>query len=92
MIGATLCFLNSFVLRSQPSDSLCAFARLFVAVGPTMMYAAIITKTIRILVIFHAKNLLSNQASMDLAVACLKCARTTNLLQIMLHFHSLFFE
>ena len=28
-----------------------------------MMYAAIITKTIRILVIFHSKNLLSKQAS-----------------------------
>ena len=79
LIGATLCFLNSFVLRSKPSNSLCAFARLFVAVGPTMMYAAIITKTIRILVIFHAKNLLSKQASMDSIVACLKFARAIKL-------------
>ena len=62
LIGASLCFLNSFVLHSYPSTTTCSFSRAFLAIGPTMMYAAIVTKTIRILVIFHAKDVLSRQA------------------------------
>ncbi|XP_076817387.1 metabotropic glutamate receptor 4-like isoform X3 [Clavelina lepadiformis] len=61
LFGALLCFVNSFVLATRASKVSCSVSRILLACGPTLMYAGILTKTIRVVIIFQAKKMLSSQ-------------------------------
>uniref|UniRef100_F7BFE1 G-protein coupled receptors family 3 profile domain-containing protein n=1 Tax=Ciona intestinalis TaxID=7719 RepID=F7BFE1_CIOIN len=66
LLGSLMSFANAFVLCYPPSDTTCIIARLFLCFGPTIIYSGLLTKTIRVVIIFQSKKVLPPEVKMFL--------------------------
>ncbi|CAK8694121.1 unnamed protein product [Clavelina lepadiformis] len=54
LLGSLICLTSTFAFVSPTNVASCAVSRAFLAIGPTLMYSALITKTVRVVIIFKS--------------------------------------
>ncbi|XP_039261394.2 metabotropic glutamate receptor 4-like [Styela clava] len=64
LVGVFLTFLNFLSLTASPTITTCVVSRVLLAMGPTCMYAGLLTKTLRVVIIFQSKAILSQRVKM----------------------------
>lgn len=57
LFGVLLSLGHSIAITSPPTAVSCSIARLILAFGPTFMYVGLLTKTMRVMIIFRSKIL-----------------------------------
>ncbi|XP_077973249.1 metabotropic glutamate receptor 4-like isoform X2 [Styela clava] len=57
LFGILLTLTNCWTIMLPPTTILCAYSRIVISIGPTMMYAALLTKTLRVVIVFRSKIL-----------------------------------
>lgn len=58
-----MCFCDNFILHIRPTTLTCSISRIILAVAPTIIYSALLSKTLRIILIFYGKLILTLQVS-----------------------------
>lgn len=58
-IGSLMCFINGFVSSLPATDFTCLISRIFVSLGLTLQFAALLVKTARVVIVFRAKAFLT---------------------------------
>jgi len=56
--GVIICFLSGYVMCAGLNIASCAAIRVFLSLGPACMYSGLLTKTLRIVIIFQSTNVL----------------------------------
>lgn len=59
LFGIFATFLNFLPMIASPTTTTCVISRVILALGPTLMYAGLLTKTIRVVIIFQSTSVLS---------------------------------
>lgn len=59
-LGAILCFANGVINYAGTTDVSCAFSRVLVVLGLQLLYAALLIKTLRVVIVFTVKHNLTD--------------------------------
>lgn len=62
-VGAIICLLDGYVTIGGLTAESCGASRVALSIGPACMYSGLLTKTIRIVIIFQSKNVLKKHVS-----------------------------
>jgi len=62
--GIIICLLDGCIVSRRLSPASCISARVFLSLGPAFMYSGLLTKTLRIAIIFQSKKVLQTHVRM----------------------------
>jgi len=58
IVGVIICFLDAYIICAGLNIASCAAIRVVLSLGPACMYSGLLTKTLRIVIIFQSTNVL----------------------------------